>query len=79
MPDHIELQIYPSPAEAPTYRPPEFKAAIVTQACVVRQGTKDGRSTTDLVFVDSETGQKFVALNTGRIIRALAAAIGDEG
>jgi hypothetical protein len=75
---HLNINLFNSVAEAPTFRPPEFQAAEIDHANVVRKGTTEGKSTVDLVF-STESGQKFVVLITGRLIRNLANIIGDEG
>jgi hypothetical protein len=58
--------------------PSHYKSATLIEAVVVRAGTVEGKSTVDLVFQDQK-GNKFVAMNTGRIIRSIANVIGDEG
>jgi hypothetical protein len=74
----LNIRVFPNPKEAPIFRPPEFLAAKIDHANVVRQGTTEGKSTVDLVFQD-EKGQKYVVLITGRLIRSLAHMVGDEG
>jgi hypothetical protein len=74
----LNIKVFNSPAEAPMFRPPEFKAARIDYVNVVRKGTEEGRSTIDLVF-ETEDGQKFVILATARLFVNLASIIGHEG
>lgn len=69
----IEIQICNTIEEAPNYRKdmPEWKAADIQKAVIVRKGTQEGNDTVDLQFI-TEDGQKFVAMLTGRIIQSIA-------
>jgi len=74
-----DIKIVKSIAEAPNYhKDKSHAAASVEKFVVVRNGTQEGRSTVDICFVDAQ-GNKFVAMMTGRLIRSVATAIGDEG
>lgn len=64
--------------DAPKFDAPEYKAASIENFNIVRNGTVEGRSSVDIVFID-ESGQKYVTMLTGRIIHAVARVIGDEG
>ncbi len=75
--NHLEIKICSCPEEAPNYSLPEFQNCSLLNAVIVRKGTVEGNSTVDLVFED-ETGKKFITMTTGRIIKMLAGAIGDE-
>lgn len=44
---------------------------------IVRKGTNEGRSTVDIVLIDTD-GMKYVAMTTGLIIRLVANLIGEE-
>lgn len=62
------------PAEAPTYRAPEYRAANLTTVQIVGRGTVSGAPTVDFVFVD-ENGQKYVAMLTGALVETFAGAV----
>ena len=47
-----------------------IKAVNLTEAVVVRNGTVNGNPTVDLIFEDSD-GNKYVAMITGRLLKAL--------
>jgi hypothetical protein len=74
----LKVNVFDHPSKAPIFRPPEFLAAKIDHANVVRHGTTEDLSTVDLVF-ENEAGQKYVVLITGRLIRSLANIVGDEG
>jgi hypothetical protein len=74
----LDVRLYQTVAEAPTFRPPEFLGAEIDHVNVVKKGTTEGRSTYDIVFKADEGGQKFVVLLTGRLIKTLAAFVQDE-
>jgi hypothetical protein len=69
----VELQIFDTAEEAPNYNTngEGFKGANLLRAVIVRKGTKEGRPTVDLQFQDNLTGQKYVALATGAILKLL--------
>ena len=48
----------------------EFKPIEITEAVVVRDGTVGGNSTVDLVLKDG-SGQKFVAMLTGALLKSI--------
>jgi hypothetical protein len=75
---HLQINVHKDPDDAPKFSAEEFTGVILSEANVVRNGTVEGRSTVDLVFEDAK-GKKFVMMLTGRLIRNLAAIIGDEG
>lgn len=52
------------------YRSPEFKPIEIEKVVVLREGTVEGNSTVDLVLKD-ESGQKFVVMLTGRLIKSI--------
>lgn len=76
--NELAVEIYPSVKAAPIYKIPEFRAAQMELAGIVRNGTEEGNSTVDLIFSDLDTGQKYVAMLTGNLIKTLATMIGDE-
>lgn len=49
---------------------PPIKPIEVKQVVVVRKGTLEGRPTVDFVLED-ETGQRFVFMVTGRLIKSI--------
>lgn len=70
----LPISIHDSPATAPNYNLPEYKHATIRKAEVVRNGTVQGNDTVDLILVD-DSGQKYVAMITGRLIQLLASTI----
>lgn len=52
------------------YREPVYKAIEVKHVVVVRKGMQSGRATVDFVLQD-ESGQKYVFLITGALLRSL--------
>ena len=71
----LAIHIHNSPGEAPNWNhTPDVRGATLEEAHIVRKGTVQGRCTVDLVLVDRE-GQRFVAMVTGAIAEALAAAV----
>lgn len=76
----LVITVAKSPQEAPNYREdhPGIKSASLTQCIVVRNGTKEGRPTVDLIFTD-EDGKKHVALITGRLMKSLSEVIEANG
>lgn len=67
---HLVVKRFASVEEAPLYRPPEFKAASLTEAAIVCKGTVGGKPTVDLIFTDV-TGQKYVALITLQLLDSI--------
>jgi len=70
----LNILLHDSPQEAPNYEQPEYKAANLTTAVVVGNGTVDGNPTVDFVFED-ENGQKYVAMLTGGLVQNLAGTV----
>lgn len=64
---------FKDPSKARVYLKPEFKPGNLLEVAVVENGTVEGNSTIDLVFEDPETGQKFVAMTTARLLRTAIA------
>lgn len=74
----IAIKICNSIEEAPNYKAlGGYKGASIDQCVIVRNGMESGRSTVDLVFRD-ENGTQYVAMVSGRILRSISAAVGDE-
>lgn len=73
----LDVRVFNDPAEAPTFREPEFRAIEIKHANIVRNGTERGRSTVDLVLEDGK-GQKYMMMITGRLVKMLSTMIGDE-
>ena len=77
----LQISIKESSAQAPNYnfKGTEFKAALLTQAVIVKKGTENGKTTVDLVLEIKDSKGKTeslcVAMITGAIIKGLAAAI----
>lgn len=62
--------------EAPNYAAMGgYKLAKFKEAVVVKAGTEGGNPTVDLVFED-ESGNKFVAMTTGALVKSIAHAVG---
>lgn len=73
------IKICESPDQAPNYNKiGGYKAASIEEFLIVRKGTSGNRSTVDVIFTD-ESGQKYMTMLSGRIVRSLAQVIGDEG
>ena len=53
-----------------SYALPEYKAICITNAVVVRGGTKAGNATVDLLLED-ESGQKYVCMITGNLLKSI--------
>ncbi|MDI1227392.1 MAG: hypothetical protein PSY14_06895 [bacterium] len=75
----LTIEIKNSPSDAPDYaqgtRGGEgFKGAKILKAIVVRKGTEEGNDTVDLQFED-DSGQKFVAMTTGKLLQQLAGTL----
>ena len=73
----VSVEQFESSHDAPSYGKDNTLLKL-DKAVIVRNGTQAGKSTVDLQFFD-QYGKKHVALITGRIIRAVAQSIGDEG
>lgn len=71
----IKISIFQSPAEAPHYSTTDYKAAHLTDAVVVRNGTVEGHATVDLIFEDN-SGQKYVGMITARLLHAVGKVAG---
>jgi len=67
--NNLSIEVFPSPAEAPNYMTEDgWKAATLTKAIIVRNGTQGGNATIDLQFTD-EQGNKYVAMITAALLR----------
>lgn len=53
------------------YREPVYKSMQIEQVVVVQHGTESGKPTVDLVLVDPATGQKYVAMITGALLKSI--------
>ena len=53
------------------YREPEYKSMKIERVVVVQDGTQSGKSTVDFILVDPATGQKYVALVTGALLKSI--------
>lgn len=74
----LKVEIVNSVKEAPNYKKlGGWKDATVEKVIIVRNGTKDGRSTVDVQLEDAD-GNKFIAMMTGRLFYIVADLIGDE-
>lgn len=69
-----KIKICQSIKEAPTYREPEYQGAIIEEYVIVKNGTKQGKPTIDIIFKD-KNGQKFAVLSTGDLLKGVVAAL----
>ena len=53
------------------YREPVFKSMAIERVVVVQNGTESDKPTVDLILVDPATGQKFVAMLTGALLKSI--------
>lgn len=67
----LTIQLCQTVADAPKYDKPEYLYATLKKAVVVREGTKQGNDTVDLIFID-EKGQKYVTMITAKLLKQLA-------
>ncbi len=56
------------------YRAPDYKAIEIEKVVVVENGTVGGNKTVDIILKD-ETGQKFVVMLTGNLLKTVAATL----
>lgn len=72
----LVIEIVDTPEEAPNYRRDsvDIRAIFIKKAVIVKKGTVEGQPTVDLVL-ETETGETFVAIVTGKLLRGLAAVI----
>ena len=70
----LDIELFDSVEEAPSYEKPEHYSANLKTARVVGNGTVHGNPTVDLIFED-ERGQEYVAMITGGLLQNLAGAI----
>ena len=69
----VTVELPDSVAKAPVYEM-GWTMLRVEKAIVVPKGTKAGNPTVDLQLIDAD-GHRFIAMTTGKIIKALAAVI----
>ena len=70
--DSVNVKIFETPEEAPNYNElGGYIGAVLEEAVVVRNGTKRGNPTVDLVFKDSN-GLQYVALVKGSYLTFLS-------
>lgn len=53
------------------YREPVYKPIAIKQVVVVENGTEAGKPTVDLILEDQATGQKYVVMLTGALLKAI--------
>jgi len=72
----LQIEVANSPDEAPNYNRDfvDVHAARITKVVIVNKGMESGKPTVDFQF-ESMDGDKFVALLTGDIVKALADAV----
>lgn len=70
--NHLQINLYNSPSEAPKYELPEYRYATIDGAAIVKGGTVSGKPTVDVLITDPETGQKYVAMITGHLLKTLS-------
>lgn len=76
MSNQLQIKIVDSPEQSPNYSRDtlDIRGCSITQAIIVCKGTQEGRCTVDFQ-ITAQDGTQFVAMLTGRIVTALAAAI----
>jgi len=73
--NHLSISIAETVDDAPNYNDKdEFKAIKLDKCVIVKNGTKEGNTTVDIQMTDAD-GNKFVALVTGKILKAVAQTI----
>jgi len=72
--NHATIKIHQSIEEAPIYREPEFIGVQITGYEIVKKGMATGKVSVDVILID-EKGQKYAALTTGSLLKALVIAI----
>ena len=72
----LAIQIVDSPADAPNYARDsiDVRAATITKAVIVKNGTERGKPTVDFQ-IETMDGTKFVAMLTGDLVISLAQAV----
>ena len=71
---HASVKIFDKIADAPIYLEPEFVGVDITDFMLVKKGTVSGKTTVDIILKD-KNGQKYAALITGDILRAVVASV----
>ena len=78
---HISIAICKDASDATRqgyfYRPPIYKPIQVEKIVIVKSGTEAGNPTVDFVLED-ESGQKYVFMITGRLLKSLPLKVNDE-
>ncbi len=72
----IDTEIFNSPAEAPNYLHDKRIRLKLAKADVVKKGTKGGKPTVDLHFVDQE-GNRYITMTTSALLKTIG-SIGVE-
>jgi len=70
----LSIVTFNTPEQAPNYKEPEYRGASLDGAVIVGNGTSEGLATVDLIFTD-KSGQKYIAMITGGLMKNLAGAI----
>lgn len=65
----LAVEIAETPDQAQKYERPEYRYASLDKVVIVRNGTKNSNDTVDLIFTDPETGQKYIAMVTARLLK----------
>lgn len=53
------------------YRDPVYRSMRIERVVIVQGGTESGKSTVDLILEDPLTGQKYVAMLTGALVKSI--------
>lgn len=69
----LQVKLFDSPKDAPTYNAPEYKAVKLKAANLVGNGTESGNITVDLILED-EKGNKYIAMTTLTLVGGLFAS-----
>lgn len=74
--NNVTIKLCESIEAAPVYHDKGYKVLSFEEAVIVKNGTVEGNPTVDIVLTSPE-GEKFVAMVTGKIFKAVASAVGE--
>jgi len=63
----LTIESFATPEEATNYTAPEYLPITIKKMVVVGKGTKDGKSTIDIIVTD-DNGQKYVGMITTTLV-----------
>lgn len=72
----LQINVADNPKSAPNYRNDGgWKAVDIDTAVVVLNGTESGKATVDFQISSPDSGERYVAMLTGELVKQLAATI----